>query len=222
MPRFQDLSGQRFGRWTVVNQGPDYRRGIPAWNCQCDCGKTGTIRAGTLKSGGSRSCGCLNVDVHREMCIKRNTKHGMTRTPTYLSWGHMIRRCHDPKHRQFPDYGGRGISVCSAWRESFAAFLADVGPCPPGLTIERINNDRGYEPGNCKWATRKAQALNRRSNHRLTLNGVTAAITEWAERLGISRKTIENRLKLGLPIDKVLSPVRHGRSWRPLASPPPG
>lgn len=157
MPNFIDLTGQRFGRWTVLSRAEDYRRGIPQWSCRCDCGKAGVVRANILKAGESKSCGCLN----REM--KRNYSHGLSQTRTYEAWKHMIQRCTNPHAKHFSYYGGRGITVCERWLSSFENFLADMGERPPGLTLDRYpDNDGNYEPDNCRWATWTQQAANRR------------------------------------------------------------
>lgn len=121
------------------------------------------------------------------------------------AWEGMLRRCYSPKHPSFVRYGSRGIAVCERWRESFAHFFADMGPAPEGATLERIDNAKDYAPDNCKWASRKEQANNRRSNRLLTHDGVTLNITQWAERLGWPKGTIASRLKYGWPVERVLT-----------------
>lgn len=218
MPKLMDLTGQRFGRWTVIDRAPDRRRGYPEWNCVCDCGGRGAVRANILRTGQSRSCGCLNREDKRRVCLARNTTHGMSKTPTYDTWQNMITRCHNPAATAYYKYGAKGVTVCDRWRESFEAFLADVGTRPGRAhTIDRIDNARGYEPGNCHWATMKAQQNNRTNNHRLTLGSETLTVAQWAARIGRCTTTIRNRLALGWPMEKVLSPARHGRSHRALS-----
>lgn len=217
MPQFQDLSGQRFGRWTVLSRAQDYRRGIPQWLCRCDCGETGVVRAGILKAGTSRSCGCFNRDDKRRICLARNTTHGMSKSPTHRAWVSMIARCHSPGASGFHKYGARGVTVCDRWRGSFEAFLADMGKCPPGMTLDRIDNAIGYAPGNCRWATQREQQNNRTNNRRITLGDTTLTLAQWSERVGVGRHTIDRRLSRGWPIEKALSPVVHGRSGRPIA-----
>ncbi len=125
-------------------------------------------------------------------------------SPEYKAWGHMIERCRNPNTECFADYGGRGITVCDRWR-TYEHFLADMGPRPAGMTLERKDNERGYEPGNCVWATRKQQMRNRRNTKMLTFNGETKGLTEWAEQLGLKKTTLEKRLKLGWTADRALS-----------------
>lgn len=130
--------------------------------------------------------------------------HGMSGSRTYESWGQMFKRCGNPKHSSHVRYGGRGISVCARWK-SFTAFLEDMGERPEGTSLERIDNNGNYEPGNCRWATKKEQQRNMRSNRLLTHNGRTMCIAEWAETAGISALTLHSRLNIGWTIDEALS-----------------
>lgn len=162
--RFKDLTGKRFGRLTA--QWPAGKRiGSIVWLCLCDCGKLKLVGLVKLTSGNTRSCGCLQ----RECRITHGHSGvaGQKRSPEYLAWANMIQRCTNPKYPQWKDYGGREITVCPQWRESFAAFLKDVGFRPnPNLTIDRENNDGNYEPGNVRWVTRKVQSNNQRRSHK--------------------------------------------------------
>jgi len=153
-----DLTGQRFGRLTVIEQAPS-RGHFAVWKCRCDCGVAREVRSQHLRSGSSRSCGCLA----REMTRKSVRKHGLSHSREWNAWTNARSRCHNPNNPRFRDYGARGIQMCPEWRSSFAAFYAYVGPCPPRLTLDRINNDGNYEPGNVRWATRAQQARNKRN-----------------------------------------------------------
>jgi hypothetical protein len=163
--KFVDISGQQFGRLTALEPAGKYRNGAIIWLCQCDCGTPTRVSGSVLRSGAQRSCGCLRKETSARVGrAARRHGHcvGGKSTPEYNSWRAMLARCYLPTHRYYWRYGGCGIRVCERWRVSFAAFLADMGPRPPGCTLDRLNNKRGYEPGSVRWATLSEQNKNRR------------------------------------------------------------
>lgn len=211
-PNFIDLTGQRFGRLTVIELTGrhDWRL---RWRCACDCGTIKIVGGDPLRTGRTKSCGCLGREHAANFgSITRplNTRHGMDGTKEYRAWHSMIQRCYNPRCIGYARYGGRGIAVCDAWRTSFPAFFADMGRAPsPVHSLDRIDNDSGYEPGNCRWALSKRQGRNRSTNRTLTHDGLTLTLAEWSERTGITYPTICKRLRIGWSPDKVLTePVR--------------
>jgi hypothetical protein len=209
-----DLAGQRYDRLRVIERVAT-APGAPAYvRVQCDCGSAPkSVRLTALRSGDTKSCGCLS----RERRAAEKATPGPSRIePEYSTWRHMIRRCERPEWEGFANYGGRGIGVCARWRESFAAFLADMGRRPgDGYSIDRINNDGNYEPDNCRWATQREQCRNRRVTRLVEFRGERLLIAEWAERLGMSHAALEKRFQKGWPIERVLTePVRYRSCWR--------
>lgn len=198
----RDLAGRQFGRLTALEQAPrpPGQRGA-LWRCRCDCGAVVVRAASELKRGNTRSCGCLR----REMIGDRQRRHGQLNTPEYHAWKNAKARCHTPSSQAYADYGARGIRMCDRWRDSFETFLRDVGLRPSPLhSLDRIDNEGHYEPGNVRWATLSQQNTNRRNGRRLTHDGRTMNVLDWARFLGISPQTITRRLKRQLPLDRVL------------------
>ncbi len=204
--------GVRVGRLTIVARAadrivacrdrPSGRRIERRWLCQCDCGTETNVREPALKFGRTKSCGCLQRDFGHRHGYARGGRY----TPEYDVWRQMNERCHNLEHSSYPSYGARGIVVCDAWRNSFDAFLADMGKRPsPRHTVERRDNNVQYSPDNCCWATRSEQSRNKRSNHLLTHDGKTLCLAAWAERIGIASHTIRRRLKLGWDVAKALT-----------------
>jgi hypothetical protein len=211
MRKIVHQAGERFAR-LVLTEELDNRR----WLCKCDCGKSCVVRAATLRSGSTRSCGCLQ----RERASEANLKHGHAvggrLTKTYVAWANMLQRCCNVSHERYKDYGGRGVEVCERWR-TFNNFLADMGPCPrKGLTIERTNNNGNYEPGNCVWDTYKAQGNNTRHNRLIEYQQITMTLAQWAERVELRPDTIRMRLdQLGWSVERALATPVRGRSPLP-------
>lgn len=206
---FKDIAGNRYGRLTVV--GYDGKRGKGHfWKCLCACGNFRIVRRGDLTMNRTKSCGCLRKEKSAANGKKAFVHGGRSRseppTPEYTSWLSMKARCYKITADSYPNYGGRGIKVCDRWLNSFEAFLEDMGSKPtPQHQIERIDNDRDYEPNNCKWATPKEQGRNKRNNHHLTFGGETMPMSAWAERVGLPYNTLKLRLRNGYSIEKALT-----------------
>ena len=190
---FKDLTGKRFGNLTVICYA-GHRRYTTLWQCRCDCGTVRNYQAGNLVSGHSRGCSfCKGKRIS-----KGRRRHGLTHTPIYNIWSAMKRRCLNPNVLEYKYYGAKGIMVCPQWVGSFEQFLQDMGPRPTeDHSIDRIDNNGPYSPSNCRWATPKEQARNKSNSHKITVNGETKTIAEWAETIGISQDVISDRLRRG-------------------------
>lgn len=213
MANVVDLTGQVFHRLTVLHRAPENsRHGKSRWVCRCQCGATVTVVSNCLRSGNTRSCGCWKREVSAESYRALGVKMGKLRrthghtteyqtSPTYLSWCGMKLRCTKPSQRSYKDYGGRGITICDRWLNSFESFLEDMGERPPGMTLDRIDVDGNYELGNCRWATTKEQRANQHDDgrRRIEVDGVSRSIAEWAEVLGVGYTTIRARIEAGWP-----------------------
>lgn len=210
MPKRIDFQGRKFGRLQPISLA--YVRVTPNgsrkhyWLCQCDCGEEVVVWAGGLPNGQTRSCGCLR----REMIAAKNYKHGLAKTPEYEAWCEMKKRCSLITTNGYANYGGRGIKVCDLWQSSFEAFLADVGVKPSNMhSLDRIDTNGDYEPGNCRWSTKEEQSNNQRKNVHLTLNGTTRTASQWARVLKIKPSIIADRKRSGWSDERALTePVR--------------
>ncbi len=197
-----EMGGQRSGRLVVVRPShQDTNNNRWFWICLCDCGAETIVNGYSLRSCVTRSCGCIRA----EQIGRLRRTHGQSETVEYKTWRQMRGRCNNPRSKDYSFYGGRGISVCSEWSDSFKAFYRDMGPRPSAQhTIDRIDNDGNYEPGNCRWATRKQQSRNTRYNRRITFRGITLCTAEWAEKTGITPGMLRDRLDRGWAVERVL------------------
>lgn len=206
------LTGQRFGRYTVIGEAVR-RKTNRYWTCRCDCGTIREVPQSSLTSGQSTSCGCYQREWTRTH--KPARRHGHTSnksvTPEYRAWQNMNRRCHDPGFGEYTRYGQRGVMVADEWRRgtpgAFEAFLQAVGPRPDGCSLERNNNDGPYAPGNVRWATSTEQANNRSTNTRITLDGETKTLAQWCRERGIKPGTVMSRLLRGWTVERALTEV---------------
>lgn len=205
MPRFSDITGRTFGRWTVERY-----MGRSHWSCICECGTRRLVYGSTLRNHRSISCGCFRAERNS---VEMST-HGYARKGRIYSewniWSGMKQRCYNPNNDCYQNYGARGITVCERWRSSFQSFIDDMGFRPTGHTLDRINNDGPYSPENCRWTTRKQQGRNTRKNRRITFDGTTRTLSEWAEHLLVDADTIAMRLdRSGWTVEKALTtPVK--------------
>lgn len=211
-----DYSGRQFGRLLVVEMAYESSKDAKA-KCICDCGAEKIVTAYNLKSGNTKSCGCLSreraAELSRTACRReavgdRTRTHGYSRTPTYASWCDAKKRCYSPQNKRFAEYGARGISMCDAWKNSFEAFLRDMGERPMAMTLERKDVNKGYEPGNCIWATRTQQAQNTRAN-----------VATWEKVRSIRKRRLEGATypqlakEFGMSYNNVRLICR-GESWK--------
>lgn len=201
--KLKDYTGERYGRLIVLSLVErDSRWNDHLMEVRCDCGVVTRKRLKSIRSGHTSSCGCLA----RETLAERNKTHGLSRAHRreYRSWKDMRARCNNPNNADYADYGGRGIAVCDAW-DDFAAFYADMGDRPDGFTIDRIDVDGNYEPGNCRWASHKEQANNKRSNHLIEIDGERLTLQAWCDRYGIDSSKVRYRLSVGMPPKEALT-----------------
>lgn len=197
--KIADCTGQKFGMLTAVSLVERRESRNHLWLWSCECGGTSVSGVRDVKKGHTKSCGCLQ----RASVVARNLRHGasFSERQTYRSWKDMRSRCNNPNDSDYSDYGGRGISICGRWG-NFVTFLADMGSRPVGATLDRINVNGNYEPGNCRWADAMTQANNKRTNHVLE-SGET--LSQASRRAGLSRSKVWHRLKAGYSLEDALS-----------------
>lgn len=198
----KQMTGMVFDRLTVINEGTRTASGEHRWNCICSCGKPTLALGKNLRKGHTKSCGCLSSEASR----KRATTHGMSDTRPFKIWQGMLKRCLNTNCDAYADYGARGIAVCSSWVESFENFWSDMsGGYSDTLTLERIDTNADYCKPNCKWATMAEQSNNKRNNVRLSLNGRTQNLAQWARELSVSRYLFVNRIRRGWSTERTLT-----------------
>lgn len=199
------LIGKVFGKLKVISEAPSCvapsgkkeRRSL----CQCVCGNVVTLRNADIVKGHTKSCGCQRAETNRSLRLVHGHAVGGKPTKTWRIWSDLKNRCLNKSNHAFEDYGGRGITVCAQWLDSFESFLNHMGECPPGMSIDRIDNSKGYEPGNCRWATQAEQNRNTRQNRIVTVNGITGCVVDLCERFGIPHGRTRQRLHDGWPVE---------------------
>ncbi|WP_146120432.1 MULTISPECIES: hypothetical protein [Pseudomonas] len=195
--------GETFGRLTVTRWDS-----ASSVQCICSCGTAFVGVAGNMRSGATQSCGCIRKEKNNHVT------HGHTGSLAHKRWRSMRARCLNKNASNYPQYGGSGIGICEEW-DDFERFLADMGECPgEGFTLDREDGNKGYSPGNCRWATRVQQARNQSTNKLITFRGEALGLSEWAEKLGIKSQTIQNRLRKGWTIDEALGTTGDARAFR--------
>lgn len=207
-----DLTGMRFGRLVAISPAPNKDRRT-MWLCKCDCGNTCTVRTDYLKNGMTKSCGCYQKDAR----YTNHLIHGLTDHPIMRTYRHMLSRCYNPNVPNYDRYGGRGITICDEWREDFMSFYtwSILNGWAEGLSIDRIDNDKGYSPENCRWTTMDVQANNKSLNRKITYGGKTLTVSEWAKECNIPYFTLYARFKSGWPAEEALTkPVGPARVYQ--------
>jgi hypothetical protein len=206
LPKLIDRTGHVYGRLTVIGRdesvGPASRGKRTKWVCECSCGATKVATGHELSCGDTKSCGCFRNDEN----ISRQRTHGMARTPTYRSWQAAKERCYNPSNSHYGVYGAVGITMENEWKESFEAFLSDMGTRPLGMTLDRIDNSKGYARDNCRWATHKMQTLNRATSR--VWNGRRRTLREIAEISGVPRTSLGKHIRRLGDIDEALAYVK--------------
>lgn len=195
-----EMMHKRFGRLLVYSDAGKDHRGEYQYVVLCDCGESKVLRGSAMRKGSAKSCGCLR----RETTAAKNHKHGGVGTPTYESWIGMKNRCLYESQPAYMRYGGAGVTIDPAWMD-FSKFFADMGERPDGMTLDRVDNAKGYFKDNCRWSTVAEQNRNTRQNVFLTHNGKTMCMKDWANETGIPYTTIQDRVRRGFPVERILA-----------------
>lgn len=197
-----DLVGEVFGSLEVLSYSGSNKHQKATWKCLCVCGAIICVETGSLRSANTKSCGCIN----RKRLSELSRTHGLTGTRSYRIWQAMHNRCRNKNQPNYKNYGGRGIKVCARW-SCFENFLEDMGEPADGVSIDRIDNDGDYEPKNCRWATRRQQSRNMRTNRVIEFRGCKRPLIDWADDLGIDQSSLRERLERW-PLEKALTQPR--------------
>ena len=207
--RLDIKSGERFSRLTIIME-VEPKNNHRHFLCLCDCGNQKVIDIAKLRNGHTKSCGCLSI----ESTVQRSVKHKLYSHPLYRVWNSMKQRCSNSNVKSFYRYGGRGITVCEAWKDNFKNFYdwAMENGYEEGLSLDRINNDADYEPSNCRWVTIERQSNNRSNNRYISYEGKTMTLAEWGRETGINTIVIAKRLKRGWNVAKTLTTPLQTRS----------
>lgn len=200
MPRGIDLTGERYGRLVAMCLSERDSHGVRLWTWRCDCGRQLDRVASPIRSGRVVSCGC-----HKDEQSRLRAKHGMWNTRTYRAWIEMRARVRGKDRTSIECYRDRGINVDARWNDSFEAFLADMGECPGGMTLGRINNDGGYVRGNCRWETQAQQCRNTRRTVRVTVSGTEMCLKDACAELAVNYDRVRSRIRLGATPEAALA-----------------
>jgi hypothetical protein len=205
-----DLAGQRFGRLLVQQRSDNVGRRT-TWLCRCDCGTMKIALTEKLRSGQTRSCGCFRIEVAGQATITHGAKRGRKTPKEYKAWSHAKGRCYNARDPKYPIYGGRGIAMCDRWRDDFAAFFADMGTAPPGTTLDRLDVNGHYEPGNCRWATPREQANNTRKNVMVDFSGRRMTLKQVARAVNVKYVRLHELVRYrGLSVADAIAKMKIG------------
>ncbi len=204
MPKMKDLTGLKFGRWTVINFSHKDEKRIAYWLCKCDCGTERIVSGNNLTTGKSVSCGCYRSELN-----SKNHQLGKdkSRTRIYNCWSNMKRRCYNPNNCMYERYGARGVKVCDEWRTNFQNFYqwSLSNGYADNLTIDRIDTNGNYEPSNCRWITNLEQANNKSTNCFIEYKGQTLTLAQWSRELNIGYDFLKHRIRNGFTLEEIIA-----------------